>query len=89
MGLGRVIAYSFMRYYHLLEDPGYTQGGADIPPGTGMFDHEVPPHRRLNASYVLQSCNAAGCADSAPVGGTESCMRDLHLASTRRKALRH
>ena len=63
-------------FYRLLEDPdgssGYTQVGADILPGTGMFDHEVPLHRRLNASYVLQSCNAAGCTDSAvlSVSGT-------------------
>jgi len=58
-------------YYRLLEDPdgvsGFTQVGSDIPPGTERYDHVVPLFNRVNARYVLQSCNASGCTDSSTV----------------------
>ncbi len=63
-------------HYRLLENPdgvsGFSQVGTDIPAGTGQYDHEVPLHARVNARYILQSCNAAGCTDSSElsVSGT-------------------
>ena len=54
-------------FYRLLENPdgdsGFSQVGADIPAGTEQYDHEVPLYARLNARYILQSCNDAGCTD--------------------------
>lgn len=56
-------------HYKLLENPdsasGFTQVGADIPQGTETIDHIVPLYARVNAEYLLQSCNTAGCSDSA------------------------
>ncbi len=58
-------------FYRLLEDPdgssGFSQVGADIATGIEQFDLEVPLHRRLNARYILQSCNAGGCTDSSTI----------------------
>jgi len=56
-------------FYRLLENPdgvsGFSPVGADIPAGTEQYDHEVPLYARVNARYILQSCNAAGCTDSS------------------------
>lgn len=57
-------------YYQLLENPdgqsGY-QVVADNLEGT-VHAHVVPLYRRVNASYLVRACNAAGCGgDSAPV----------------------
>ncbi len=58
-------------HYKLLENPngasGFTQVGEDIPQGTGQYEHVVPLYQRLNAQYILQSCNDFGCTDAAPV----------------------
>lgn len=58
-------------HYKLLEDPdgasGYTQVGNDITSGTQTVDHVVPLYKRVNARYLLQACNSAGCTDSTPV----------------------
>ncbi|MCF6363548.1 MAG: FG-GAP repeat protein [Gammaproteobacteria bacterium] len=58
-------------HYKLLENPdgksGFTQVGEDIPQDTESIDHVVPLYARINGQYVLQSCNAAGCRDSAAV----------------------
>ena len=58
-------------YYKLLENPdersGFTQVGDDIDAGVETVDHIVPLYTRINAQYILQSCNATGCADSATV----------------------
>jgi hypothetical protein len=35
--------------------------------GTHQFDHVVPLYGRLNAKYILESCNVIGCTDSAEV----------------------
>lgn len=67
-------------HYQLLEDPDgvsdLAQVGEDIDSspaeGSGsegalQKDHVVPLYARTKARYVLKSCNAGGCADSAPV----------------------
>ena len=58
-------------FYRLYENPdgvsGFTQISGDIAAGTEQFDHYVALPRRTAASYYLQSCNAAGCADSDTV----------------------
>ncbi len=55
-------------HYRLLENPdgssGFTQVGTDISQGVQGTDHIVPLFQRINAQYLLQSCNAAGCTDS-------------------------
>lgn len=57
-------------YYRLLEDPTgqgtYSQVSGDISRGVKRFDHYVPLYARVNAQYILQSCNSEGCIDSAP-----------------------
>lgn len=63
-------------HYRLLENPdgnsGFTQVGDDIPQGQQTVDHIVPLYQRINASYILQSCNSDGCTDGATlaVSGT-------------------
>ncbi len=58
-------------HYKLLEDPngvsGFTQTGSNIPQGSGQIEHIVPLYARVNARYILQSCNAIGCTDAVPV----------------------
>ncbi|MGI9305005.1 MAG: FG-GAP repeat protein, partial [Gammaproteobacteria bacterium] len=58
-------------HYKLLENPdgvsGFAQVGNDIAQGVQRVDHVVPLYSRVNAQYMLQSCNAAGCTDSANV----------------------
>ncbi len=55
-------------YYRLLEDPdgssGFQPVSGDIASGEQQYDHVVPLHRRINARYIVQSCNSAGCTDS-------------------------
>ena len=54
-------------FYRLLENPdgisGFSQVGGDIPQGTEIFDHIVPLYKRINASYILQSCDIVDCVD--------------------------
>jgi hypothetical protein len=63
-------------HYKLLEDPdgvsGFTQVGPDIDAGNQQYDHSVPLYARVNARYILQSCNSGGCNDSSTlnVSGT-------------------
>lgn len=58
-------------HYKLLENPdgtsGYSQVGENIAQGQQTTDLIVPLYRRINARYLLQTCNSAGCIDSAPV----------------------
>jgi len=58
-------------FYRLLENPdgnsGFSQPGSDIPAGIQTVDQVVPLYARLNARYLLQSCNEGGCSDSAVV----------------------
>jgi len=54
-------------FYRLRESPdgnvsGYTQVATNI---TALsYNHTIPVHRRLNASYILDACNAGGCTPS-------------------------
>ncbi|MDC0598317.1 FG-GAP repeat protein [Gammaproteobacteria bacterium] len=63
-------------FYRLLENPdglsGFTQVGADISSGVQLVDHVVPLYDRVNAQYLLQSCNALGCTDSAQLAVNDS-----------------
>ena len=56
--------------YRLLENPdgmsGFTQV-ATIAADTTSYDHVVSLPARINAQYILESCNANGCNDSITV----------------------
>ncbi len=58
-------------FYRLLENPdglsGFSQLGGDITSSTQTVTELVPLYQRLNAEYILQSCNPVGCTDSAPI----------------------
>jgi hypothetical protein len=58
-------------FYRLLENTdglsGFVQVGSDITQGTQTFDHIIPLYARVNAQYILQSCNASGCTDASTV----------------------
>ena len=62
--------------YRLLENAdgvsGFSQVGQDIQAGVEKIDFIVALYKRTNASYIIQSCNGAGCVDSDPlfVSGT-------------------
>ena len=51
----------------MLENPdgvsGFTPIGGDLDASARTFDHRVAPYSRLNARYLVQACNAAGCTD--------------------------
>ncbi len=53
-------------FYRLKEDAdgtsGYTQVGPDLTALT--VNHIIPVHRRLNARYIVEACNAVGCTPS-------------------------
>ncbi len=55
-------------HYKLMENldgtAGFSQIGSDIAQGVQSFSHIVPLYARMNAQYILKSCNAAGCVDS-------------------------
>jgi hypothetical protein len=63
-------------HYRLMENPdgssGFTQVGSDIPQGIQSINQIVALYDRINAVYILQSCNADGCKNSPdiPVTGT-------------------
>ncbi len=56
-------------YYRLLENPdgvsGFTQVGGDVTQGEQMLALSVPLWAKLNAQYILQTCNNMGCVDSS------------------------
>ena len=58
-------------HYKLMENPdgitGFSQVGSDILPGIQTYDHVVPLYSRINASYILQTCNLAGCVDGTTI----------------------
>lgn len=63
-------AVSGATHYRLLESvsaasTSYVQIGGAIAGTTATV--EVAPWDRLNASYIVEACNAAGCKASAPV----------------------
>jgi trimeric autotransporter adhesin len=56
--------------YRLLEDPDGSSGYvevASIDADSESHDHIVFLPARINARYILEACNAGGCAESAPV----------------------
>jgi len=63
-------------HYRLMENPdgvsGFLQVGSDIAQGMEGVDHVVPLYKRLNAVYILQSCNASGCIDSVTLAVSAS-----------------
>lgn len=63
-------------FYRLLENPdgvsGFTQLGSDIPSSTQTVTEIIPLYQRLNAQYILQSCNPIGCIDSNTLNVTAS-----------------
>ncbi len=58
-------------FYRVLENPdgssGFTQVGGDIPQGTGTNTKVVALYKRVNARYILQTCNESGCIDANEV----------------------
>lgn len=56
-------------YYRLFENPdgvsGYTQVSGDLT--TTSYNHDISLYRRLNASYMVEACNSAGCTDSVAI----------------------
>ncbi|MFG1489702.1 FG-GAP repeat protein, partial [Oceanospirillum sp. HFRX-1_2] len=61
--------------YRLLENPDGSSGFEQIATITAdsvSYDHVVSLPDRINAQYILQSCNAVGCSDSATVSVTTS-----------------
>ena len=52
----------------MLENPdgtsGFTQVGDDVGPGIESIELPIPLFARVNARYILQSCNSGGCTDS-------------------------
>jgi hypothetical protein len=57
-------------YYRLLENAdghsGFTQVGEDIPAGTFTVTRDIAVHLFdwINAQYIIEACNAAGCSSS-------------------------
>ena len=58
-------------FYRILENPdgasGFTQVGDDIGAGEQTVTLSVPLYARVNAQYILQSCNTASCVDAPQV----------------------
>lgn len=56
------------QFYRVLENPdgvsGFTQISDDLEASTQRFDQRVALYSRINASYIIQACNARGCVDS-------------------------
>ena len=58
-------------HYRVLENAdgvsGYVSVSEDLPSSTSSFEHRVALYSRLNASYIVQACNALSCEDSEAV----------------------
>jgi len=58
-------------YYKLMENAdgnsGFTQVGGNISIDTLTYSHIVPLYNRMNAQYILQSCNDSTCTDSKTI----------------------
>jgi len=56
-------------FYRVLENQdgvsGYAKVSSDIT--ATSYNHTIPVHRRLNASYIVEACNSGGCAGSQPI----------------------
>lgn len=57
--------------YRVLENPdgasGFTNISGDLDAPTSSFDHRVALFARVNAQYLVQSCNDQGCVNSNTV----------------------
>ena len=55
-------------FYRLLENPdgvsGYTLVADNI--AATSYNYTIPVHKRMNASYIVEACNAGGCNGSQP-----------------------
>jgi FG-GAP repeat len=55
-------------FYRLLENPdgvsGYTLAADNI--AATSYNYTIPLHKRMNASYIVEACNAGGCNGSQP-----------------------
>lgn len=62
--------------YRLLENPdgasGFTQVGNVIAADSTSYDLVVSLPKRINAQYMLQSCNSTGCTNSNVVSFTDT-----------------
>jgi len=62
-------------HYRLMENldghSGFTQNGGDIPSDTLIVTKEIAVHLHdwVNALYMVQACNTAGCTGSTEVSG--------------------
>jgi hypothetical protein len=56
-------------FYRLLENPDGVSGYAQVATNIAAlgYNHTIPVHRRLNASYKIEACNAGGCTTSFAV----------------------
>lgn len=58
-------------HYKLMENAdgnsGFTQVGENIASGTLAYSHIVSLYNRMNAQYILQSCNDSACNDSKTI----------------------
>lgn len=54
-------------HYQLFENAdgssGFTQVSGDIAPGEEEYDHTVPLYARMNAEYILRTCENSTCKD--------------------------
>lgn len=61
-------------YYKLMENEdgnsGFSQIGQDIQQGNGTQPIYVQLIKKINAQYLIQSCNTIGCSDSSAVSPT-------------------
>jgi len=55
-------------YYRVLENPdgvsGYSDVSGELDESTAHYDHRVALHKRVNARYIVEACNADGCVAS-------------------------
>ena len=55
-------------YYRVLENPdgesGYTAVTGKLDGSTSFYDHRVALHKRVNARYIVEACNARECTQS-------------------------
>ena len=63
------------QYYRVLENPdgssGFTDISGDLEANATRFDYQVALFSRINALYLIQSCNEQDCVDSEPVMVTD------------------
>ncbi len=56
------------RFYRILENPDsnseFTDISGELDPTDTSYDHTVALYSRVNAQYLVQTCNEQGCVDS-------------------------